>query len=546
LEKPKSVYALDNPNYNITELRDHTYNNNEPQINGGGQVVWAGYDGNDYEIFFFDGEKTTQLTNNTDNDNAPDINNKGHITWMTLDNISLERKGVFYYDGSIINKISNRGEDPKINDSDNIVWFDYDGQDNEIFLNNGSGTIQLTDNSWNDLGPKISNSGSITWLNWTNQQVMYYDGSSITQLTDNATENLDVEINDNGLAVWTSINSSAGKNDIFLYDKQNSIQISNNIGYNQKPQINSSGDVVWYCYNDNTPNHPDNIYLFKYQQQEVIRLPQLPTSNLNTPFRNPDINSKGEVVWQGDLGNWYEIFLFDGTKTVQITDNSNIDMYPKISDNGIITWSNGRNDLPYGIYIAQPLTKISQNFISGWTMVSLPLTPVNPNPIVVFSGNDISGSLSRYDPTINSYISYDEFNPNEFGNISVGVGYWFNCPNPEGCTVSYEASLSPPSNEIPISKSGWNIIGKPFNSDLNLADVMVRNNTTGEAISFYNAALNGWLDIPLAGYKCNNGYYYVGIAQPPWFSWEFNDFSVHPWEGYWLSSNIDNLTLIFP
>ncbi len=48
------------------------------EINNGGQVVWRGYDENDYEIFLYDGRgEPIQLTDNEYDDYDPQINNGG-------------------------------------------------------------------------------------------------------------------------------------------------------------------------------------------------------------------------------------------------------------------------------------------------------------------------------------------------------------------------------------------------------------------------------------------------------------------------------------
>jgi hypothetical protein len=43
-----------------------------------------------------------------------------------------------------------------------VVWAGYDGNDYEIFVYDGSHTIQLTDNSWQDYRPHVSGS-NVVW-----------------------------------------------------------------------------------------------------------------------------------------------------------------------------------------------------------------------------------------------------------------------------------------------------------------------------------------------------------------------------------------------
>ena len=53
-------------------------------------MVWHGFNGPDSEIFLYDGASTTQLTNNSYNDNNPEINNAGSVVWVRDDGFDSE------------------------------------------------------------------------------------------------------------------------------------------------------------------------------------------------------------------------------------------------------------------------------------------------------------------------------------------------------------------------------------------------------------------------------------------------------------------------
>ncbi len=113
-----SVASIDP--YYITQLSDNeNIDDDYPQIHNG-MVTWMGFDGNDWEIFLYDGGLPIQLTNNNHDDANPQIHN-GMVTWEG-----------------------------------------YDGNDREIFLYDGGQTIQLTDNDYYDINPQIHN-GMVTW-----------------------------------------------------------------------------------------------------------------------------------------------------------------------------------------------------------------------------------------------------------------------------------------------------------------------------------------------------------------------------------------------
>jgi cysteine-rich repeat protein len=44
-----------------------------------------------------------------------------------------------------------------------VVWYGYDGLDWEIFLYDGTGITQLTNNSYNDGAPQINNNRYVVW-----------------------------------------------------------------------------------------------------------------------------------------------------------------------------------------------------------------------------------------------------------------------------------------------------------------------------------------------------------------------------------------------
>jgi len=82
--------------------------------------VWQRHDGNDWEVFYYDGSSTTQLTDNDFDDTNPDME-------------------AFLYDGTFV--------------TTNVIWQGYDGHDFEIFYYDGSSTIQQTNNAFDDTQP---------------------------------------------------------------------------------------------------------------------------------------------------------------------------------------------------------------------------------------------------------------------------------------------------------------------------------------------------------------------------------------------------------
>ena len=201
-----------------------------PQINNSDQVVWSEMTGEDLEelecctrvypvnnIFYYNGATITQLTNNSTNDQKPQINDSGQIVWQS--NYRQDDTEIFYYNGTTITQLTNNAYDdqnPQINNSNQIVWVGSDGTDTEIFYYNGTTVTQLTNNAYDDQNPQINDSGQVVWegSDGTDKEIFYYDGTTVTQLTNNAYDDQNPQINDSNQVVWEG--SDGSDTEIFI------------------------------------------------------------------------------------------------------------------------------------------------------------------------------------------------------------------------------------------------------------------------------------------------------------------------------------------
>ena len=231
---------------NTTKLTDNALGDHSPQINNSGYVVWQGSDGNDQEIFLYDGQKTTQITNNAYQDNSPQINDNGYIVWNGFNNAESE---IFLYDGLKTAEITNNAyEDgnPQINNNGYVVWHGFDGADFEIYLYDGLNTFQITDNAYDDFIPQINDNNHVVWVGYdgTDYEIYRYDGVNTTQITNNDFDDLNPQINNDGYVVWSG-RPDGSDSEIFLYDGLTITQLTNNAFDDLDPQINNSGYIVW-------------------------------------------------------------------------------------------------------------------------------------------------------------------------------------------------------------------------------------------------------------------------------------------------------------
>lgn len=124
----------------IHNLSDDIHDDLAPQISNNGTVTWyrndyTGSDRGDYEIFL----KQTSLpyekvTDNAYDDKYPQINDFDHLVWQGFDGHDYE---IFFYNGSSIIQLTDNEYDdlePFINANDHVVWKGHDGNDYEIFL----------------------------------------------------------------------------------------------------------------------------------------------------------------------------------------------------------------------------------------------------------------------------------------------------------------------------------------------------------------------------------------------------------------------------
>jgi hypothetical protein len=101
-------------------------------LNDKRQVVWTEYDGNDYEIYVYDGS-IRQITMNALNEKHPKINNSGRIVWEVYDvRFGYMIKLDDLYDNNdpkTISQVNIDNSHPQINDNGYVVWRGDDGND---------------------------------------------------------------------------------------------------------------------------------------------------------------------------------------------------------------------------------------------------------------------------------------------------------------------------------------------------------------------------------------------------------------------------------
>ena len=142
------------------------------------------------------------------------------------------------------------------------------------------------------------------------------------------------EINNSGQIVYSGLDPATGLCEVWRYDTANSNLTQVSQGGGADGRINRLGDIAW-----RKPFSPYKygIYAYKDGQNSIVR---------EGCLDRPRLNDLGHVVWSeydaGECnvsGGDYEIYLYDGTSVVRITNNSvGTDWYPQINNSDQVVW----------------------------------------------------------------------------------------------------------------------------------------------------------------------------------------------------------------
>ncbi|MBU0481007.1 MAG: hypothetical protein KKG47_07885, partial [Proteobacteria bacterium] len=338
----------------VTNTTDNTTDDVSHLGNSNGESVWVSHDGNNYEIMYSDGSATSALTRDVFDSSNPRINDNGMVVWQTFDGDDSE---IFLFDGVDAFQITDNSFDdqnPQLNNNDAVVW---QGTGNEIFLSDPTRTDSYTVDWLQAVHPPVA-PGNYVRINaiyyivrasdicspisledpqspscsYTHVELQQCDQNTGTPLWDPAdggsqTMPLWADLMGDGAKRLDTIGEFGPTFPGQLEEPTGSWALHNVApllslsGAGFSPQINDNGQVVW--------------------SQSGIRMSDGATVSVlpgSAGGFNPQINDAGQVVWQAWDGNDYEIFLYDGAATSQLTANSVDDTTPMISPEGAVTW----------------------------------------------------------------------------------------------------------------------------------------------------------------------------------------------------------------
>ncbi|MDW8105263.1 MAG: FlgD immunoglobulin-like domain containing protein [Armatimonadota bacterium] len=176
---------------------------------------------------------------------------------------------------------------------------------------------------------------------------------------------------------------------------------------------------------------------------------------------------------------------------------------------------------------AQTLT---HTFPAGLQMISLPIQPFvtdNADALGIPRGQLLLAHWRQDTPGENKYLLYPTAPP-----FRPGVGYWVKL---RSNVVADIRGVTPrPDQNFTIATTfGWNQIGNPFTTPVNVSDIEVQY-LLNEPVLFETAVSRGWVGGTVWRYNpATNSYEPATVLQP--------------WEGYWLRVLVaEGVTLTYP
>jgi len=141
-----------------------------PEMDGA-RVVWVASDGNDDEIFVYDGASVTPLTDNDYDDTEPQVSGS-NVAWIGYPDTIAEGE-IFVYDGLTTLQITDDALDdraPRVSTGSagpTVAWIkDYGGENNvgdEIWMYEGCAAARVTDNAVADTAPSVDGN-LVAWV----------------------------------------------------------------------------------------------------------------------------------------------------------------------------------------------------------------------------------------------------------------------------------------------------------------------------------------------------------------------------------------------
>ncbi|HEX30042.1 TPA: T9SS type A sorting domain-containing protein [Candidatus Poribacteria bacterium] len=178
---------------------------------------------------------------------------------------------------------------------------------------------------------------------------------------------------------------------------------------------------------------------------------------------------------------------------------------------------------------------------SSWKFFSVPITPQRAEPFVNL-GDDIDPfQMFQYDTQSGGYKVY----PYDIGEVALQTGHGYFTRLSKDVEVDVGGAMNQGDVTITLQSPGWHAIGNPFIKPVKVSDLKVNGEPFDNAVNdgIVEGTLYRWRIVSKeeayrqgqAGIPVSDGYQAVTSGD-----------DLEPWEGYWLKTNQENVTLLIP
>lgn len=200
-----------------------------PKINNNGRVVWFGYDGTNWEIFSanWDGSNLVNVSNNSYENEYPEINDAGQVVWHAwLSDTNSEIYTAPATGGTARRVTNNTFEDwyPQINATGTIVWMSRNATGHWQIATaaaSGGSVTYLTSSSTHNQYPRIASTGQVVWQGFDGNdwEIYSWKQGTIQKVSDNNYDDRAPVVNANGQIAWHgagAVNSGVDSTEIYV------------------------------------------------------------------------------------------------------------------------------------------------------------------------------------------------------------------------------------------------------------------------------------------------------------------------------------------
>jgi hypothetical protein len=318
----------------ILQVTDNEWEDSAPRLNEAGQLAWVGVREHGFGIFFYDGVEVIRLTDNSDRDRNVVINDLGQVAWSgERDNeeIFLWREGEtsqITHDVGSSFVLDDKVTD--INNAGDIVWQAF----GEVRMFDGATVRVLADDNFSRSSIRLSEAGHVVWAGVTrsggqahsDQEVFVYDEHGLLQLTNNQLSDSYPQVNSAGDVVWVREIFSPWHYQIMHWNGSETVVVADNVFAPSSLRINESGKMAW-----SSGRHDAGIFIA--DETGVTQFTAHGPAD-----KSPSLNDLGHLVWTHKAEDGYEIMYYDGVSVQQITESGSKAWAPSLNNAGHIAW----------------------------------------------------------------------------------------------------------------------------------------------------------------------------------------------------------------